>query len=123
MKSTMKRYTVTRDGCLDLEFTGRLVGEGQHTVSESPTGPSLGTTVRLYLTAAGQVVASVNRHTEDMFRGGSSVDSAALHPTAADALAWLSRDENRDLWPACKKGWLQAAEAEPNIFAAAVEVE
>ena len=122
--STMQRHTVTRDGSLDITFTGRLVGEGEHGSGGSSGYASdwnRGTTVRLYLTAAGKVVTAV--HQWSRWQGERDCYRAAVHGAAAEALAWLVEDAGGDLGPASKEAWLQAAEAEPDVFTAAVEVE
>lgn len=119
----MKRYTVTRDGDLDLTFTGRLVGSGEHG-SGGTSGYACdwnrGTKVCLYLTAAGHVVTAV--HYWSQWQGESESDIAAVHAGGAEALAWLVDQDGGELGPASKEAWTQAAEAEPEVFQGAEEV-
>jgi len=109
-----KQYRVARDGARDLTFRGWLLGEGDR--SMGATGPY--TTVEIYLTEAGAIVASVEQGT--MGEGVGSARAAA-HDTPEAALAWLIEDAGGELGPASKEAWEAAGEKYPPIAEHAVE--
>lgn len=118
----MKRHTVTRDGDLDLTFTGRKVGEGSHGhPGDYPHDWNRGTNVTLYLTESRRIVTAVRQWSK--WQGERDSYRAAVHDTADAALSWLVEDAGGDLGPASKEAWLAAAETEPELFHRAVEVE
>jgi len=119
---TMKRYRVTRDGDLDLAFTGRKVGEGE---SGDPGDFrhqwNRGTDVTLFLTESGRIVTAASHWSQ--WQGESGHDTAAVHDSGGEALAWLIEHDGGELGPASKAAWLEAAKAAPEVFRAEEEVE
>lgn len=103
-------YVVPRDGDLDLEFTGWIVGTGEQ---GDLRNSNRGTTVTIYLSSTGHIVTAVEQWTRG--RNPSSTYRAGVHTEAAAALAWLYNDCGGTLGRASKQAWQAACQTLPAL--------
>lgn len=108
-ESEPQSYRILRDGALDLEFRGWLLGEGQQgrgEIRENPCDWSRGTEVTVYLTTGRRIVAAVRQWTR--WENERTTYRATCHATPAKALAWLIEDAGGQLGCASKAAWVEA---------------
>ena len=104
-------FVVPRDGDLDLEFHGWRLGVAEHVSSSGYE-----TTVSIYLTNTGRLIASVIRsHPSE--RDDTDYDAVVVTIVTEDEqvtagpeqiLRWLKEDTNGKLGPVSKEAWTAA---------------
>jgi len=114
------QITVKRDGDRDLHFRGRQVGAGEFGVGEFWEDWNRGTRVTIYITAGGKIITAVLQWSR--WQGETpELNRAAVHATADEALAWLTRDSGGTLGRASKEAWAEACSIAPELAGQDVE--
>lgn len=114
----MKTLRIQRDGDLDLQFRGELIGSGLTWRHQNTRG----TDIRIWRTESGRYV--VGSHRWSQWQGESSRFDAAVCDDGAAVLAWLRADsgDGEYLGPLSLEAWEEACSTDPDLEGLDVEV-
>ena len=116
-ETQFKQFKIVRDGVPALAFTGTQLAQFDN---RSVNGPNQNrwTTVTLYRTKGGKIVAEVERHTQ--WEGEEGHTKADTFATAKDTIAWLQEGED-SLGRVSQAAVERAGRVDPEFAAAFVE--
>jgi hypothetical protein len=109
--------TVERDGFPPLKFQGFLIAKADNRTVSGP-GQNRWTTVTLYRTKGGKIVAKVKHSTQ--WEGEHNSSNATSVATAKEAIEWLKNGEDR-IGRVSQEAIERAADVDDEFKAAFVE--
>ncbi len=119
-----KTHTIQRDGDRDLALNAWIIGRGEVRVPPDASTVERGTTVEIFLTDNGRLLASRAAWTRRPGVAEAVSRYTSMPETMPEALyRWLLKDGKGKLGPASKQAWTEACRNVPSMAALAVESE
>jgi hypothetical protein len=119
-----KTHTIERDGDRDLALNAWVIGRGEVRATPDAAKVERGTTVEIFLTDNGRLLASRAAWTRRPGVAEAVSRYASMPEAMPEALyRWLLNDGKGKLGPASKEAWTQACRNVPPMAALAVENE
>jgi hypothetical protein len=117
-------HTIEREGDRDLALTAWVIGRGEVRATPDASRVERGTTVEIFLTTNGRLLASRAAWTRRPGVAGTVSRCSSMPEAMPEALyRWLVLDGKGKLGPASKEAWTQACRNVPPMAGLAVESE